>query len=136
MPSISKRQLISTHALREEGDGIKDGSLALIHISTHALREEGDVGQGEFGGIGLDFYPRPPRGGRQTFWTKPESFGLFLPTPSARRATKLYGKNLPDEIISTHALREEGDTVNRYLNSGRQHFYPRPPRGGRPQIQR
>ncbi len=57
--------------------------------------------------------------------------GLFLSTPSARRAT------LPRAIIerriaiSIHALREEGDifTIS-YLFAFR-HFYPRPPRGGR-----
>ena len=58
-------QVISIHALREEGDvAIRSGS-GILRISIHALREEGD---GE--GIGcrvahVDFYPRPPRGGRQ-----------------------------------------------------------------------
>ena len=38
----------------------------------------------------------------------------------------------PYEDISIHALREEGDTPDaaRYLDKA--HFYPRPPRGGRP----
>ena len=51
---------ISTHALREEGDGgySRDGDWEMI--STHALREEGD-GVFDFDGLGGgDFYPRPP----------------------------------------------------------------------------
>ena len=34
--------LISTHALREEGDNALGGEALSIIISTHALREEGD----------------------------------------------------------------------------------------------
>ena len=33
----------------------------------------------------------------------------FLPTPSARRATARSHRSPPSVIISTHALREEGD---------------------------
>ena len=79
-----------------------------------------------------DFYPRPPRGGR------PKTVGecldnlqisihalreegdisaieavtntfLFLSTPSARRATALWGHLDSFAFISIHALREEGD---------------------------
>ena len=34
--------------------------------------------------------------------------------------------------ISIHALREEGDWAVRPAKSWPKHFYPRPPRGGRP----
>ena len=34
--------------------------------------------------------------------------------------------------ISIHALREEGDVFLRQKSIGPSHFYPRPPRGGRP----
>ena len=34
--------------------------------------------------------------------------------------------------ISIHALREEGDPGRHQTARGRHHFYPRPPRGGRP----
>ena len=57
---------ISIHALREEGDeAIRSRTLGK-GISIHALREEGD--RVAFGQIihHADFYPRPPRGGRQT----------------------------------------------------------------------
>ena len=58
--------LISIHALREEGDAATGETVfALNRISIHALREEGD-GKRHLYGCGLgDFYPRPPRGGRQ-----------------------------------------------------------------------
>ena len=35
-------------------------------------------------------------------------------------------------VISIHALREEGDVPPRSFHRFRCHFYPRPPRGGRP----
>ena len=56
---------ISIHALREEGDLYGIESQRRRPISIHALREEGDSG---FSGDTLqtsNFYPRPPRGGRQ-----------------------------------------------------------------------
>ena len=37
------------------------------------------------------------------------------------------------EKISIHALREEGDKLRRRQETAKNHFYPRPPRGGRPQ---
>ena len=55
------------------------------------------------------FYPRPPRGGRRLSCTARCCW------PS----------------ISTHALREEGDTYTARLPRARMNFYPRPPRGGR-----
>ena len=56
-----------------------------------------------------NFYPRPPRGGRQGELYTPQSIDLFLSTPSARRATARPG----------------------YPAQYAWHFYPRPPRGGR-----
>ena len=35
------------------------------------------------------------------------------------------------DIISIHALREEGDETRLYMGGAALHFYPRPPRGGR-----
>ena len=58
---------------------------------------------------GLDFYPRPPRGGR---------LQLFL----------LLCNGLD---ISIHALREEGDRHVMAVPVAMTYFYPRPPRGGR-----
>ena len=58
--------------------------------------------------------------------------GQFLSTPSARRATDLKHKYNQKLIISIHALREEGDGAPHPAGARTQHFYPRPPRGGRP----
>ena len=80
-------------------------------ISIHALREEGDIISAKKAGI----------------WTK------FLSTPSARRATPVVPvQNVVERVISIHALREEGDRIFCCLIAAPTHFYPRPPRGGRP----
>ena len=142
---------ISTHALREEGDAIQ---LRIVtherHISTHALREEGDLR-----------YMTPPhrRGKISTHALREEgdsnfvynrSLGpQFLPTPSARRATRKHKRALArvanfyprpprggrqpnafmaastSSAISTHALREEGDsTISVVVH--KQKFLPTP----------
>ena len=80
-------------------------------ISIHALREEGD-GQNPAGQSQLD---------------------RFLSTPSARRATNAAAYENRKRGISIHALREEGDGAARAAERSRQYFYPRPPRGGRPE---
>ena len=107
---------------------------ALPVISIHALREEGDLDSS----LGVN----PSR--------------IFLSTPSARRATlhglaqrqagKISIHALREEgdrqfplagiahLISIHALREEGDLLLYRLCSHRCNFYPRPPRGGRPEF--
>ena len=103
--------LISTHALREEGDGGNRFGLyrhapdfyprpprggrhlsrvtvsPAAAISTHALREEGDLLSECRGRCWQNFYPRPPRGGRPHKPLAGLRQGQFLPTPSARRAT-------------------------------------------------
>ena len=38
---------------------------------------------------------------------------IFLSAPSARRATRPFGVAVDDQIISIHALREEGDTTGK-----------------------
>ena len=62
-------------------------ALVPLEISIHALREEGDDS------------------------TVPRVYldGLFLSTPSARRATRVYKPVNQSVYISIHALREEGD---------------------------
>ena len=81
---------ISIHALREEGDEAaasiqKDGVLFLSTPS--ARRATGLVA--DIGDVLGHFYPRPPRGGRPL-----QPVGLRTP-----------------DVISIHALREEGDRV-------------------------
>ena len=101
----------------------------------------------------LYFYPRPPRGGRPSPHFRLVRVHLFLSTPSARRATEeIYEKDkiqlflsTPSarratcclfflrqvDIISIHALREEGDLIRLPRFHCAPYFYPRPPRGGR-----
>ena len=105
-------------------------------ISIHALREEGDRLLISASRSSNDFYPRPPRGGRPLPQINFCSRTLFLSTPSARRATYFFF--VPNRLlwISIHALREEGDSAGACIRSHLQHFYPRPPRGGRLQHSR
>ena len=82
-------------------------------------------------GDAVNFYPRPPRGGRRLLSINSRPFEIFLSTPSARRATRgfqRYGTGFP---ISIHALREEGDMQQSTIHLPPTYFYPRPPRGGR-----
>ena len=83
--------------------------LAPCRISIHALREEGDLGELHKQLLQLNFYPRPPRGGRHAHISIPAPFAQFLSTPSARRAT----------------------AAGCFDGTDKTYFYPRPPRGGR-----
>ena len=83
---------ISIHALREEGDVSRMHALDIFQsISIHALREEGDPFMESVSFWLINFYPRPPRGGRPA------------PGPGQSRCIQ----------ISIHALREEGDRRRR-----------------------
>ena len=59
------------------------------------------------------FYPRPPRGGRQDSKLACTELTVFLSTPSARRATDRVADAFLVDLISIHALREEGDSGSR-----------------------
>ena len=61
----------------------------------------------------LNFYPRPPRGGRPRAASTAVRASGFLSTPSARRATQYTKSGLSKGGISIHALREEGDIIRR-----------------------
>ena len=130
-----RQQIISIHALREEGDTTfrTPQQSASRFLSTPSARRAtesiGDIVHiAQFlstpsarratlltpRGADVDryFYPRPPRGGRpfrygRIFWAI-----QFLSTPSARRAT-LASLTIAQAILD---------------------FYPRPPRGGRPYL--
>ena len=79
------------------------------------------------------FYPRPPRGGRHNRARLNHHILRFLSTPSARRATLGGCDGVYYHAISIHALREEGDSLTTAHTSPGRYFYPRPPRGGRPE---
>ena len=53
-------EMISIHALREEGDLLHLHRKELLHISIHALREEGDSLLPPRPAACPNFYPRPP----------------------------------------------------------------------------
>ena len=134
LPDIS----ISIHALREEGDKhLKTVVILLILFLSTPSARRATCFQWLHRFTGSNFYPRPPRGGR------------LAKTDAAQGV----------EDISIHALREEGDIpdsasfcpwcgflstpsarratctpmcVPRFLAD----FYPRPPRGGRPNTDR
>ena len=127
---------ISIHALREEGDAGRGKFHPAFQISIHALREEGDFMCTGFPTWFLNFYPRPPRGGRQSSKERTGQQELFLSTPSARRATFFCFKVFAHFSISIHALREEGDFQAPCTIHSGYNFYPRPPRGGRRSLPR
>ena len=104
-----KYEMISIHALCEEGDGIELRVGQDVDISIHALCEEGDGSRASGGKMGKNFYPRPLRGGR------------------LQRFEQVRGTG----GISIHALCEEGDPLLFILLYIIRHFYPRPLRGGR-----
>ena len=81
---------ISIHALREEGDAVQSGDWATAakFLSTPSARRATILTRAQYSGQ-KDFYPRPPRGGRQ----------------------KRTLEQLHRLCISIHALREEGDCI-------------------------
>ena len=79
----------------------------------------------------IDFYPRPPRGGRRMAWQCFYSDILFLSTPSARRATTALCKCILNaKFLSTPSARRATNCSNCHV-CDIFNFYPRPPRGGR-----
>ena len=157
LAAFNLQAAISIHALREEGDGSSskgNGKACKFlstpsarratspiptwricdHISIHALREEGDPGHGDKSGAVRNFYPRPPRGGRLLIAHPPCTYLTFLSTPSARRATRGTSMKAATKtlFLSTPSARRATGAA-RAAERSRQYFYPRPPRGGRPQ---
>ena len=108
-PARYNAKFLSTPSARRATPTIQR-SRCVATISIHALREEGDRLRLVLPSRFCDFYPRPPRGGRQ---------------PGCRPRCR-FSK------ISIHALREEGDESQHHTVAFPLDFYPRPPRGGRP----
>ena len=82
-----------------------------------------------------NFYPRPPRGGRQFPAALSVYRSKFLSTPSARRATRppVLVESQPVVFLSTPSARRATD----FFDGGDSdvfYFYPRPPRGGRRRV--
>ena len=79
-------EFLSTPSARRATQRLANPGLS-CKISIHALREEGDGLLNITAQPSLNFYPRPPRGGRQMLPLVLRLTGVFLSTPSARRAT-------------------------------------------------
>ena len=84
-------------------------------------------------GFKRDFYPRPPRGGRPATMDCFSTARIISIHALREEGDACFGSNHPNLLlISIHALREEGDLCDFGLVPVVFHFYPRPPRGGRP----
>ena len=100
-------------------------------ISIHALREEGDSTSSVRVFSPLNFYPRPPRGGRHRRSGKKTIQKHFYPRPPRGGRLAVVRRSKRRSNISIHALHEEGDSATRRPGPSTGYFYPRPPRGGR-----
>ena len=59
----------------------------------------------------MDFYPRPPRGGRRVGLVNGRPVCNFYPRPPRGGRLLLLLGVTADGLISIHALREEGDPI-------------------------
>ena len=108
-----------------------------LSISIHALREEGDICGPTAHTAMTYFYPRPPRGGRlQAFGMVPDEIVISIHALREEGDAVSSLEDATSSIISIHALREEGDSSAHRSVCRRRNFYPRPPRGGRPDRRR
>ena len=131
-PSTARRSgFLSTPSARRATSELPQ--LALVGaISIHALREKGDVRLSVPRICEVDFYPRPPRGGRHIKKAQEPDNVQFLSTPSARRATCRSGETKrPEKFLSTPSARRATPARTQF-STLLSYFYPRPPRGGRP----
>ena len=108
MPLQSTSRFLSTPSARRATQRFQRHDQRRV-ISIHALCEEGDRLTASSPTRSVYFYPRPLRGGRLSPTQRIEYIGLFLSTPSARRATVLESSGITPQFISIHALCEEGD---------------------------
>ena len=101
---------------------------AFVSISIHALRVEGDHQEELRENWELDFYPRPPGGGRPARNPLQRRQNEFLSTPSSCIS------KAPRFLSTPSGWRA---TLEKYLQLGEfGNFYPRPPGGGRQTAQR
>ena len=131
-PKVKCYDLLSTHALRVEGDPLYGKRLPqLSAISIHALRVEGDDGSNVPANYRVEFLSAPS-GWRVTH--KP--LGVKHVTVISIHALRVEGDSWVEHtfnagIISIHALRVEGDRNGAQRGLRSKNFYPRPPGGGR-----
>ncbi len=127
------RDLISTHALHEEGDAKNMPGMCQNHgISTHALHEEGDLVIFVPASYGTrDFYPRPPRGGRPLTPLTTTKARYFYPRPPRGGRPNSRTQNTAACLYFYPRPPRGGRRRRRSTTWKRRYFYPRPPRGGR-----
>ena len=147
---------ISIHALREEGDPVSFLPACLMgyfyprpprggrhnslngwatdikFLSTPSARRATCAACASICRRG-NFYPRPPRGGRRVAADAPLALLEFLSTPSARRATKYMRESMGKGVFLSTPSARRATCGSMVLSSTILDFYPRPPRGGRPQ---
>ncbi len=98
-----------------------------MQISIHALLAEGDRDENVGNAATLNFYPRPPRGGRLDEWLRQAyAYQDFYPRPprGGRRCEELV--QTIDVVISIHALLAEGDGLQESCRRGRLQFLSTP----------
>ena len=151
----NKKQTISIHSLRMEGDCLVEqrllDSLDFNPLPPHggrpfcsaayaadrpfqstpsAWRETRSVFFASRNA--LHFNPLPPHGGRPTDAEPDVERDKFQSTPSAWRETISLYRVSPSRHISIHSLRMEGDALRSSRMPDRRYFNPLPPHGGRP----
>ena len=144
---------ISTHALRMEGDQLlRIGCHRVIRFLPTPSAWRATLSRFRRGVVLPYFYPRPPHGGRPRLEYTPRLPLYFYPRPphGGRLRRRRSGKQRHDfyprpphggrhhalallrpRLISTHALRMEGDKFSSTGLVQVKNFYPRPPHGGR-----
>mgnify|MGYP007132879779 CR=1 FL=1 len=121
-------QLISIHALREEGD---------LWLATHSVRSSQFLSTPSARRATLlkskqktpnfYFYPRPPRGGRRPEkWPGSGRLPISIHALREEGDHQLHRCKLDAFDISIHALREEGDEPERRRSDGRKRFLSTP----------
>ena len=110
MSDLNLRIAISIHALREEGDAAKSmwNAQPAEFLSTPSARRATPPGQVQQIRH-VDFYPRPPRGGRRAQGSGRAAERNFYPRPPRGGRPSSGALPGPALKISIHALREEGD---------------------------
>ena len=124
-------QFLSTPSARRATGLLTEDDIAEV-ISIHALREEGDRDLDVHDFVVGRFLSTPSARRATSFWPQYSRYSQFLSTPSARRATDCPRlDNTRHKFLSTPSARR---ATCRSLRPTPNHhnFYPRPPRGGRP----
>ena len=89
-----------------------ESSLPLEFLSTPSARRATRFASSFFGPVQFLSTPSARRA-TALYSSTISDRSLFLSTPSARRATFILDSKGPEDDISIHALREEGDSKNR-----------------------